>query len=126
MDTHTDVTGKVCPMSGHEAFAWGERSTREAVWPRSGGVCEYCRSARAQEMHHRKSRGVGGRWSPANILHLCSRCHHRFTNEARVEGYERGVLLRRNQEPQEVAVRTLDDTVLWLSDDVAPPLGKVR
>lgn len=125
---HNDTIGKTCYMSGRKAFTWDERATREAVANRSGGICEYCHRHQAQEMHHRKSRGVGGEWSPANILHLCARCHRHFTFEARMDGYQLGVCLRRFEEPGEVPVTAYDGNTLWLTDDVAPPLnaGKER
>jgi 5-methylcytosine-specific restriction endonuclease McrA len=76
---HKDGIDKDCWMTGHVAPSWNEERTRQAVHGRSGGICEFCGIARAQEMHHRKSRGVGGQWSPANILHLCNTCHRRAT-----------------------------------------------
>lgn len=78
---HDDNAGKLCPMSGEPMPAWDEKSTRRAVAARSGGICEFCRRARGADMHHRQSRGVGGRWHPANILHLCRACHGRATRE---------------------------------------------
>jgi hypothetical protein len=120
MAQHNDTLGKVCPMSGRLAFFWDEASTREAVKGRSGGICEYCHHHRAAEMHHRKSRGVGGDWSPANILHLCSRCHRYFTDHPQ-DGYQLGVCLRRHEEPADVPVTMYDGLTMWVSDNVAPP-----
>jgi hypothetical protein len=121
VDTHRDLTGRPCPMSGQPGFVWDERATREAVPGRSGGRCEYCRGA-GTEMHHRIARSQGGLWAPSNILHLCHEDHHDFTFVRRTLGYELGVLLRHHQIPADVPVQT-PTGLLWLSDDdVAPPL----
>jgi 5-methylcytosine-specific restriction endonuclease McrA len=45
------------------------------VADRADGVCEGCGSAEAEQMHHRKFRSRGGKHTPANLLHLCFRCH---------------------------------------------------
>jgi hypothetical protein len=78
---HADSAGGPCPMSYHQNPPWDERSTRAAVPSRSGGICEFCRKRRASQMHHRVSRGVGGPWSPENILHLCHLCHGDATRQ---------------------------------------------
>lgn len=69
-------------MSHRAAPAWDETTTRAAVWGRSMGVCEYCQAEQATDMHHRQGRGVGGKWHPANIIHLCRTCHGRCTSPA--------------------------------------------
>src|SRR5262245_50689135 len=77
---HDDSVGHPCPMSGRVGPSWDEDTTRPAVQGRSGGICEYCSKHLAQDMHHRKSVGVGGFWHPANIIHICRTCH-RFITE---------------------------------------------
>jgi hypothetical protein len=123
VDRHLNSLTDVCPMSGREPFTWDERSTRAAVPNRSGGRCEMC-GQRATNMHHRKNRSQGGRWSPANILHLCGSgvvgCHGYFTSHPSV-AYLMGVSVRRGDEPADIAVQT-PAGLLWLSDDIAPPL----
>lgn len=52
-----------------------ERRTRTVVDERSDGFCEKCGTPGARDKAHRVSRGVGGGWSPANILDLCRACH---------------------------------------------------
>ena len=50
----------------------------DIVAVRSLGVCEKCGTARAEQMHHRQARGMGGskvRNGAENLLHLCSPCH---------------------------------------------------
>ena len=76
---HPDGVGKDCVMGRRQNPPWDERSTRAAVPSRSGGICEFCQKRRATEMHHRVSRGVGGPWSPENIVHLCNGCHGEAT-----------------------------------------------
>jgi 5-methylcytosine-specific restriction endonuclease McrA len=98
---------------------WDERTTREAVKGRSGGICELCRH-RATEMHHRKARGMGGgrgKWSPANILHLCGSCH-RWATRNPLAAYERGVSLRDYDIPDWVPVTRDDGSSFQPSDDV--------
>lgn len=52
-----------------------ERRTRKLVDQRSDGFCEKCGTPGATDKAHRVARGVGGPWSPANILDLCRTCH---------------------------------------------------
>lgn len=114
---HLDGIGKTCPMSGKDLPMWDERSTRLAVHGRSGGICERCRMRRATDMHHRMSRGVGGWWSPANIVHLCRYCH---TDADDIDwAYSQGVCLRHSQDPNRVPMLCADGTLLHLTDEVA-------
>lgn len=52
-----------------------ETSARREVATRSGGVCELCAAAQAQEWSHRVSRGRLGGWRAANGVHMCPPCH---------------------------------------------------
>lgn len=52
-----------------------ERRTRRVVDERSDGFCEKCGTPGATDKAHRVARGVGGEWSPSNILDLCRACH---------------------------------------------------
>lgn len=104
-------------------YAWDEANTREAAKGRSGGICEFCSSARATDMHHRISRGVGGKWSPANILHICRACH---SDANRPEAYESGLSLRRHEDPEAVRVHRKTGETVFLSDDVTPPLKRKK
>lgn len=66
-----------------------ESRCRRIVRSRSGGACEIC-GVEAVQMHHRRNRSQGGRWTPANILHVCVQCHDtigRNPNWARDRGY---------------------------------------
>lgn len=125
-DLHYDTIGKVCVMSGKPMFEWAEASTREAVYNRSDRICEYCRSKPATDCHHRVSVGVGGKWSPANILHLCRLDHSYFTDHPK-EAYPLGVMVESHDErgaPGDIPVIQADGGLLWLSDDVSPPLPR--
>jgi hypothetical protein len=102
---------------------WNEADTRQTVPARSGGVCERCLQCRATEMHHRKSRGVGGKWSPANVLHACHDCHMWITNHPE-EAYLNGWSVRSHDDPQQVPVQRLSGEILYFSDDVSPPMKK--
>jgi 5-methylcytosine-specific restriction endonuclease McrA len=114
-------------MSGKPAYEWDERGTREAVSNRSNGICEYCQSAMATEMHHRLARSLGGGWSPGNIIHLCWKCHRRCTSpsgDQRVWAQRVGLLLQSTEDPNRVPVTRVEQ--LWLSDNVAPPTRAPR
>lgn len=97
---------------------WTEGNTREAVKGRSGGVCEYCEGRRATDMHHRKSRGVGGAWEPANILHLCVE-DHRFATDNPLWAYAHGVSLTRATSPSETPVIRANKLQFQPSNDVS-------
>lgn len=95
---------------------WDEPSTRAACHGRSMGVCEFCRERRAAEMHHRMSRGVGGKWTPANIIHLCFWCHLFATLEP-TDAHDVGLVVWSTEVPEDQPVRTAFGD-LWLTDDV--------
>lgn len=67
------------PLSAaRQAKAAAERSSKRIVKARSGGVCEGCGQARANDWSHRVGEGVGGPWCPSNGLHLCRIACHGF------------------------------------------------
>lgn len=115
---HLDHLNKTCPMSGQPLPQWDERSTRNAVKGRSGGICEYCMARRATDMHHRISRGVGGAWHPANIVHLCRWCHGDAT-DLPDWAYSQGVSLRSTQDPERTPMIRSSGELLHLTDEVA-------
>jgi len=120
MQPHPNSVGSECVMSGKLGARWDERSTRAAVDTRSGGRCEYCRARPARDMHHRRGSGVGGRWHPANILHLCRKCH-RFITDHPGWAHSLGLRLKEAEDPGERPVTREDGTGFQPSDDVAPP-----
>jgi HNH endonuclease len=123
VEPHEDSVGHECPMSNRTGPAWTEASTREAVRGRSGDICEYCGQRRAQDMHHRKSLGVGGKWHPANIIHVC-RTDHRFLTEHPNWAWRLGLIVKSAEDPNTRPVTREDGTIFQPSDDVAPPLPK--
>jgi hypothetical protein len=122
IDMHLDTVGNTCPMVGQPAPEWDERSTRAAVRSRSNGICEFCRQ-RASDMHHRVSRGVGGPWNPANIVHLCRACHHKCTTNPSW-GRSWGLVLRTKQDPEDIPVMRNDFTSFQPTSLVTMPKGK--
>lgn len=123
VEKHVDSVGHDCPMGGRVGPTWNEDATRPAVAGRSGGICEYCSAHPAQDMHHRKSLGVGGRWSPANIIHICRRCH-RFITEHPNWAHSLGLIVKRAEEPSERSVTREDGTQFQPTDDVTMPAPK--
>lgn len=61
------------------------QAVRDIVHARSGYVCEKCGKRRAEQIHHRTGRQMGGSrepWVnlPGNLLDLCTPCHDEVTN----------------------------------------------
>jgi 5-methylcytosine-specific restriction protein A len=86
------------------------------VKARSGGGCEKCGNAMAEQIHHRRPRASGGSRrsdtnSPANLLHICARCHAEIESH-RNWGYVNGWLLQQHQDPTKVPVVLRHGTVL--------------
>lgn len=94
-------------------------ATRQTVIDRAGGRCEVCRRTDLGPLHHRRLKGMGGTsvaWSddPSNLLAVCPRCHdHIHANPA--ESYDRGLIVRRGDEPWAVPAVLWCGRV-WLSD----------
>jgi 5-methylcytosine-specific restriction endonuclease McrA len=122
---HEDSMGNTCPLSGRVGPDWDERSTRAAVPGRSGGSCEYCALARAQDMAHRRATGVGGRWSPANVLHLCRRCHRR-AHDYPQWAHAVGLRLKQGENPEKRLVTRENGTAFQPTDEIAMPRSKGR
>lgn len=101
-----------------------ERRTRKLVRKRSDGFCEKCGTPGATDMAHRISRGVGGGWEAANILHLCRSCHA-YHHQNPTIAYDGGWHLRSTSSPTrtpvwlynsgDTALATLnnDGTITW-------------
>lgn len=123
---HTDGWGRTCYMSHRSAPPWDEPTTRAAVYGRSMGVCEYCQAERATDMHHRLARSLGGKWHPANIVHLCRGCHARCTSpagEQRQWARHVGLLLESWEVPADTPVHQGTGGFLWCSDNVTGGLN---
>ncbi|WP_027944243.1 HNH endonuclease [Amycolatopsis taiwanensis] len=99
-------------------------AVRAIVHARSGGVCEKCGTRRAEEIHHRCGRQMGGSrepWvnQPPNLLHLCGPCHREVTDTHGRRAFAEtcGWLVRRGQTlPADVPVVLWHGLVL-LADD---------
>lgn len=65
-----------------------------ALWARSGGVCEVCRSAPAVHPHHRLRRSQGGKNDLDNLLAVCAE-DHRLIHDHPEYSYAQGWLVRR-------------------------------
>ena len=79
----------------------GRDAAQLLVATRSGGWCEICASADADEWHPRKSLLHGGTWNPANLLHTCRSCNKRLgrVGSASTRYYRLGWCLRPGQDP---------------------------
>ena len=55
------------------------RASREALYDRAGGKCEYCGREieyRGMQLHHVVPVSMNGTNNPHNLMCLCSECHH--------------------------------------------------
>ena len=77
---------------------------------RAGGRCDRCGiTVQAAQFHHRRARGMGGTsreesGEAANCLLLHPACHE-YIERHRTESYEKGWLVRQNDEPTLVPVQ---------------------
>lgn len=82
--------------------------TRKQILDRSGGICEIRGTAEAEQIHHRRPRGMGSTRRPetnqaANALHACKDCH--FDAEInRANAKKLGWLVPQHRNPTEVPV----------------------
>lgn len=101
------------------------QATIEKVKNRSVGRCERCGTddSLRWSFHHRKPRGMGGSRdplinSPANIILLCGSgtegCHG-WVESNRWQSYDEGLLVHRNDDPEEIPV-TLRYGTVYLDD----------
>lgn len=84
-----------------------ERERRD-VRGRSNGVCEVCGQRRAEQMHHRQPRGMGGtsqrrRHHLENILDVCGRCHMKIESNRTVAEFN-GWLVPAGMDPGQMPV----------------------
>ena len=54
---------------------------RRQVWERGEGVCEHCRSAQLEQVHHIAGRGGPDPHRLENLVGLCEPCHRRAHGE---------------------------------------------
>lgn len=102
-------------------------ATREALFERSGGMCEMALPEcdyRATEVAHRISRKMGGRRGLSlarsnqldNLLHACSSCH-RWTHAHPVEAQHFGLMLEEWMAPSEMPVLYRGESRVLLDDE---------
>lgn len=98
-------------------------ATRQLVIERDHGRCLRC-GGPMESIHHRKPRGMGGTRdasinSPVNLVSLCGHgtagCHG-WIESHRDAAYRDGWLVRRNEDPAEVLIRTRELMVLLFED----------
>ena len=70
---------------------------REQVWERAEGVCEYCRAAPVEQVHHIAGRGGADPHRLDNLVGLCARDHERAHREP---AWARSVGLMRSRHSQ--------------------------
>lgn len=105
--------------------------TVDMVIHRDRGQCAWCGDRPEGErgtgwsVHHRRPRGMGGTRrddtnSPANLVILCGsgvdQCHGTVESR-RGDAYDRGVLVRQNFDPSQVAIEHAVHGWVYLTDD---------
>lgn len=108
------------------------KAVRDLVKERSQGSCEVCGFGRAEQLHHRRARGMGSTRRPdsntaANCLAACSECHAMIESR-RTYAYDRGWLVRQHFPPEGVPVVFQGDWALLHPDGTVfrPPAGRDR
>lgn len=79
------------------------KRTVELVRERAGGLCERCGFHEAQQVHHRKPRGMGGTRDasinlPSNLFFVCFPCHADIESN-RMAAVVKGWLMSRWETP---------------------------
>ncbi|MGI5414285.1 HNH endonuclease [Actinomadura luteofluorescens] len=80
---------------------------RETVYDRAGGHCDLCGqplSWSSFQCHHRKKRSQGGDDSLPNLMALHGSCHHDRVHARPKWAYDRGFMVRRDDDPAKTAV----------------------
>ncbi|URM86506.1 HNH endonuclease [Mycobacterium phage Hilltopfarm] len=109
------------PMSA-DGYVWDEKLTRQAIKQgRSMGLCEFHGDHPATDMHHRRNASQGGKWHPANIIHICRELHHEVTVNPEW-AHSIGLTLWTGEDPADVPVQ-LGSLHLWLTDQLIAKAG---
>lgn len=88
---------------------------REAVRTRDNQQCQRC-GVRGVEIHHRQRRRAGGH-GLANMVLLCSVCHHQWAHANPAAAREAGFIVSAyTEDPSTVPMRTFSGTRM-LHDD---------
>ena len=100
----------------------------DLVVTRAGGVCERCRSRPAEQIHHRRPRGMGGTKKPdvaSNLVHICARCH-REVERFRMQAIWDGWIVRQSHDPIRTPVRLMPGQWMVLDDEGTFTLNRER
>ena len=83
-DWHELMFGLECLQKGN-----AKRQFRQAIKYSFGGLCAYCRSARATTLDHVKPRSQGGESLRSNLVPACIECNHSKGSENWLVWYQR-------------------------------------
>jgi len=83
-DWHELMFGLECLQKGN-----AKRRFRQAIKYSFGGLCAYCRSARATTLDHIKPRSQGGENLRSNLVPACQSCNHSKGSENWLVWYQR-------------------------------------
>ena len=83
-DWHELMFGLECLSKGN-----AKRQFRQAIKYSFGGLCAYCRSARATTLDHIKPRSQGGENLRSNLVPACQSCNHSKGSENWLVWYQR-------------------------------------
>ena len=83
-DWHELMFGLECLSKGN-----AKRKFRQAIKYSFGGLCAYCRSARATTLDHIKPRSQGGENLRSNLVPACQSCNHSKGSENWLVWYQR-------------------------------------
>ena len=83
-DWHELLFGLECLQKGN-----AKRQFRQAIKYSFGGLCAYCRSARATTLDHIKPRSQGGENLRSNLVPACQSCNHSKGSENWLVWYQR-------------------------------------
>lgn len=102
--------------------------TIKLVRKRDGDTCVLCYAQDALQTHHRRPRGMGGTSrldanDPSNLLTVCL-LHHAFIEQHRTWALDNGLLVRQNESPADVAVKTLHGWALMTPDGHRKPVDR--
>ena len=104
----------------------------DLVSARAAGSCEatfaYDCNGRAEQMHHRRARGMGGTKrsdanSPANLVHICSVCHAAIESH-RKSARDRGFLISQHNASPASHIGVWRRGVWVLLDDLGGVVGQ--
>lgn len=110
------------PVSA-DGHVWNEALTRAAIkGGRSFGRCEWHGDHPATDMHHRRNASQGGRWHPANVVHICRPLHHEVTVSPGW-AHSVGLTLWTGEDPSETPL-LISGRAVFLTDQLIAVAGR--